>query len=137
MKKIVWVDDDINTGVMRAILDEFRDNGVEVETIDNPDKFLEILDRSDYDCLVMDVLMPVGQKMSTDETENGLATGIALLKRFLEKQRKIPVVICTIRNDDVVRLFARDHKIPHVTKQDFNSRELYNHIQEVVDGKKG
>lgn len=132
MKKILWVDDDVNTGALRAFVDEFVDNGIQVEKIDNPDDFLNMLPRSDFDCLILDVLMPVGQKLSREETEGGTATGLALLNRYLKEPVQKPVIICTIRNDEQVRRFAIERNIPYKLKQLLDPDELVEYVLNLI-----
>jgi CheY-like chemotaxis protein len=117
MKKIVWVDDDIFTGALRAFVDEFNDNGINIEAVSNPDTFLESLHKNDFDCLIMDIMMPRGEKLSSAETLGGIHTGLKLLDEYLKVQYSKPIVIFTILNDETVKIWAQEHNVPYKLKQ--------------------
>ena len=51
------------------------------------------------DCILLDIMMPRGEKYSKIETESGKSTGLRLLEDLQKELPNTPVIINTIRND--------------------------------------
>ena len=129
MKKVLWVDDDVNTGALRAFVDEFSDNNIEIIKINNPDGFLEILSNLDFDCLIMDMMMPIGEKLTLNDTKGGIHTGFKLLEEYLKQDSPKPIVIFTILSDEYVKKWATDNNIPYKQKQNEVPESFVNFIK--------
>lgn len=129
MNKILWVDDDINTIGLRAFVDEFSDDGIEIEKINNPDAFQTVLDNITFDCLIMDMMMPTGENLTLQETKGGLHTGLRLLETYLKKGNTKPIIIFTVLNDEIVREWASDHDVPYKLKQNEKAETFFNYIK--------
>ena len=105
---ILWVDDDIETGVMKAYVDEFRDNNIEVITIDNPDQFLKTFEYIKHDILIMDVMMPIGDKLNKESTNSGYSTGLELIKNTEKKIKNNSVIIFSILNTEKIKQYSQN-----------------------------
>lgn len=132
MSKILWVDDDIKSVALRAYIDEFSDEGIEIEKINNPDAFQTALDTTDFDCLIMDMMMPTGENLSLQETKGGLHTGLRLLEIYLRKGTPKPIVIFTILNDETVREWAIENQVSHRLKQNDTPNTLFHFINSII-----
>ena len=51
------------------------------------------------DCILLDIMMPRGDRYGKRETDSGRDTGLKLLKDIQEKEPDIPVIVVTVRND--------------------------------------
>jgi DNA-binding response OmpR family regulator len=51
------------------------------------------------DCIILDIMMPRGDKYSKNETDAGKSTGLRFLQDVERAAPNTPVIIITIRND--------------------------------------
>ena len=63
-----------------AFVDEFIDNGIDIEKISDSDSFLNSLTRNNFDVLIMDIMMPRGESLTANDTKGGIHTGLKLLE---------------------------------------------------------
>lgn len=132
MNKILWVDDDIHSVGLRAYVDEFSDEGIEIVKINNSDDFQNALDTVTFDCLIMDMMMPTGENLSLQETKGGLHTGLRLLEKYLEKGISKPIIIFTVLNDEIAREWAMKYEIPYRLKQNEVPDTFLNYIKLII-----
>jgi hypothetical protein len=121
-KRLLWVDDDI--GFIDSHLSEVQQY-YDVDTARDADEFWQknldaTAHRRPYDGFIVDILLPFGTMVNSDEANGGLRTGIALVDmlKASEDYRKIPVVVFTIRWSSDVDALTTKYQVPVVRKQD-------------------
>lgn len=139
-KRIVWIDDDIDTPILRPYVDEFVDNDFEVIKIKDISNFIEILKeeaKNSISAILIDILMPP-QYLDFSETRGGLRTGIVIIKEILneEELKSIPIVAFTNVDDTVIDKFCKDYHISCIEKKNYFSDELVEKIEEIINGSK-
>ena len=135
--RILWIDDSINRFALTPYVDEFEDSGYEVVRAENPDEADGILAvRQDFQCIIVDLVMPRGEKISCGESRGGMRTGLVVIKKFianpaLDHAKK---VMCTIMNDAAVRDYCVSRRIPYMEKQRFLPDAFVREIEKIIRG---
>lgn len=135
-KRIVWIDDEINTLLLKPYVDAFEDNNFEVikiETIDNLLPILKIEAEKSLSAIIVDIIMPP-RHLDFSETEGGLRTGIVIIKDLLKEDflKSIPIVVLTNVNDVAVNVFCKHRSISCLKKKDYFSDEFVLEIEEII-----
>ena len=131
-KRIVWIDDDINTPILSPYIDEFEENNFEVIKIESCENFLPILKieaEKSLSAILVDIIMPPRQ-LDFRKTRGGLRTGLLVLEDILNDNSliKIPIVVLTNGDDEEVTNYCMEKKIPYLKKKDYFTNELVNMI---------
>ena len=114
--RILIIDDDAE---LAALLREFLDReGFSVETAHDGILGLELAERSAFDLVVLDLMLP------------GI-DGFTVLKRLREKS-KIPVLVLTARGDDEDRIVGLEIGADDYLAKPFNPRELLARIRAIL-----
>ena len=124
-KRIVWIDDDIYSPILRPYIDEFEENNFEVVKIKDIDNLLPIL---------VDIIMPP-QNLDFSKTRGGLRTGIVVIENILNDVtlKNIPIVAFTNVDDLVVNNFFRNKSIMCLEKKNYFSNEFVAKIDSFID----
>ena len=138
-KRIVWIDDDIDTPILRPYVDEFEDNNFEVIKIKDINNFMDILKKeakNSISAILVDILMPP-QYLDFSETRGGLRTGIVVIKHILneEELKGIPIVAFTIVDDTEINNFCKGNSIPCIEKKIYFSDEFVAAIDAIIKDK--
>jgi CheY-like chemotaxis protein len=138
-KRIVWIDDYIDTPILRPYVDEFEDNDFEVIKIKEVSNFMEILKKEakkTVSAILVDILMPP-QHFDFSETRGGLRTGIVVIKQILKEGelKGIPIVAFTNVDDSVINEFCREKHIQCIEKRNYFSDEFVAKIDEIINAK--
>ena len=121
MKKLILAIDD-NRDFLKILEDMLKENGYRVETLDDPVKAEEVIDKVDPDLLLIDILMP-GR------------SGFNLIEDFKEKglYEDIPKVFLTCLDDDIERMTAIAHGITRYITKPCDPKELLDLIKNVLE----
>ena len=114
--KILIVDDEKNIReVIReyAVLEDY-----EVVEADNGVKALELLSKEKFDLMILDIMMP-------------LMDGFTLLNS-IPKEKKIPTIILSARDDEVDKLEGFDRGIDDYLCKPFSPRELMARMKAIL-----
>lgn len=118
--KILWIDDDIYRirPLMERLVDFF---GLEIEHFDNAKDGLDYLGSNieKVDSIILDIMMPPGDKYSVEKTGNGRKTGELVYKEIREKYHyKGPILFYTVlRNYDRIKPYLQvDAKLEYLNK---------------------
>ena len=67
---ILWVDDDIKR--LRVFVDEMQDEGYEIVQAETPEEMEAALsrERQNIDLIIMDLMLPIGDRISPDDVKN-------------------------------------------------------------------
>ena len=133
--KILWIDDDISRFKLQPYIDEFEDNGFEIIKVSNPDDVEEnIAGNDDIRCVILDISMPTGKKVSSELAKRGMRTGLLILKKLQEDPMLefIKKVVFTIVTDDEVRRYCQEHGIHHFKKQEYVADTFIEKIKKII-----
>lgn len=138
IKKILWIDDDINRFSLMPYIDEFVEQGFLIIRVENPDEIDEqiSLHLNDLQCIIVDISMPPGNNISFGEAKAGMQTGLVILKKLVENTalNSIKKVVFTIVDNADVRDFCNSQmpKIPYLQKHKYFTDTLVSEIQKLV-----
>jgi len=137
VKKILWIDDDINRYSLLPYIDEFKARNLKIEGASNPDKSDEmLLKQHDFQCIIVDVTMPLGEHIQFDEAKGGMQTGLVYLKKLVENQdlKDVKKVVFTIADDTEVREYCKNQnpEIPYLLKQRYFSNTFAEAIDKII-----
>ncbi len=128
--KILLIDDDFLP--MQYYVSKLNKEGWEVIHLKDADKALEYLiqasnvNSNDIALVLLDVMLPYGKKYTSEETEEGLKTGIFLLediRRYLGDE--VPIIILTnVKNPEILILFNRYPDVVVLSKLEYPPNEL-------------
>ena len=135
-KRIVWIDDDINTKLLKGFVDEFEEKNFEVikiETINNLLPILKIEAEKSLSAIIVDIAMPSGL-LDLRKTRGGLRTGLFVIEDFLKEDslKSIPIIVFTNVNDVAVNVFCKDRSIPYLKKEVYLSDEFVLEIEKII-----
>jgi two-component system, OmpR family, phosphate regulon response regulator OmpR len=116
-RRILVVDDDLR---LRDLLKRYlSEQGFAVDTVADAAAMDRQLQRSRYDMLVLDLMLP---------GEDGLAA----CRRLRAAQNAIPIIMLTAKGDDVDRIVGLEMGADDYLAKPFNPRELVARIQAVM-----
>lgn len=119
--RILLIDDDLKLGEM--LTDYLRPDRLEVTVSGSGEDGLARLDRSEFDLVILDIMLP------------GMS-GLDVL-RTLRGNSNVPVIMLTARGDDVDRIIGLEIGADDYLPKPFNPRELTARIKAIlrrVDG---
>ena len=119
--KIIIVDDEKN---IREVIREYASlDGYEVMEADSGVKALELLNNNKFDLMILDIMMPI-------------MDGFTLLNS-IPKEKKIPTIILSARDDEVDKLEGFDRGIDDYLCKPFSPRELMARVKAILKRTKG
>ena len=119
--KILIVDDEKN---IREVIREYATlEGYEVMEADSGVKALELLNNEKFDLMILDIMMPI-------------MDGFTLLNS-IPKEKKIPTIILSARDDEVDKLEGFDRGIDDYLCKPFSPRELMARVKAILKRTKG
>lgn len=122
-KTILWLDDNIESSVLRPYIDEFHENGVTIVKAKNPDDLSHITDSdwSSLSAIILDVIMPTGDKIDIYQSSGGFKTGFIVLQNLLndKKLNNVPKIVFSVVDDMEIIEFCKNNRIPVLKKQDY------------------
>ena len=119
--KILIVDDEKN---IREVIREYAAlEGYEVMEADSGSKALELLNTNKFDLMILDIMMPI-------------MDGFTLLNS-IPKEKKIPTIILSARDDEVDKLEGFDRGIDDYLCKPFSPRELMARVKAILKRTKG
>jgi len=124
-KKILWIDDHINSLSLIPYIDEFKEQGFTIIGVENPDEIEEKLssNNNDFLCIIVDILMPPGKKINFGKALGGMQTGFVILEELVENTNlnKIKKVVFTQTNISEVKTYcdAQNPQIPYYQSKEY------------------
>ncbi len=116
MSRILIVDDEIN---IRRVVREYAEfEGYEVAEAENGMEAVELVKNSNYDIIVMDVMMPKLDGFSTCKE--------------IKKYKSIPVIMLSARGEEYDKLFGFELGIDDYVVKPFSPKELMARIKAVI-----
>ena len=137
--KVLYVDDEAEMLAMQTTFDIMSREGIEVISLSRIDEVLPWLEgnRSGLDGIVLDVLMPPLEMYSLDETDQGVSTGVRLLRDIREKWPTIPVVIVSVRDKGRLSHLVRKYDVAACLSKPVLGTDLADTLRGVLAGGQG
>jgi two-component system response regulator CpxR len=117
MSNLLIIDDDVKLSDM--LVEYLAAEGLTVSTAASGTQGLREAKRSDYDLIILDVMLP-GQ------------SGFDVLKELRKSGRQTPVLMLTARGDDVDRIVGLEMGADDYLPKPFNPRELAARIKAIL-----
>jgi len=105
----------------RAIAKILEKNNYSVDTVYNGEEALVYLASGNYDCLILDIMMPI-------------MDGLTMLKRLRSEGNHIPVLILSARNEIEDKVAGLDSGANYYLTKPFDTRELLAAIRAITRG---
>ena len=117
MAKLLIVDDEKN---IREVVKEYAQlNGYEVEEAADGNEAVSLVERNDYDCIVLDVMMP---KLD----------GFSACKQ-IKAIKNVPIIMLSARQDEYDKLLGFELGVDDYVSKPFSPKELMARVKVVVD----
>lgn len=117
MLRILIVDDEIK---IREVVKEYaRVSGYECDQASNGKDAIEMVKKNDYDCVVLDIMMPE-------------LDGFSACKKIKEI-KKVPVIMLSARQEEDDKLFSFDIGVDDYVTKPFSPKELMARIKVVCE----
>lgn len=117
MAKILIVDDEEN---IREVVKEYAQlNGYEADEAEDGMQALDMVEKTAYDCVILDVMMP---KLD----------GFSACKQ-IKKIRNIPVIMLSARQEEYDKLFGFELGVDDYVVKPFSPKELMARVKVVLD----
>jgi DNA-binding response OmpR family regulator len=100
-KRIILIDDD--HGPMDYFVEALRCRGFDAKQIDSTDDvymWLEVGDTRTPDLVVVDLMMAPGTRLTIDNTDGGLQSGVHIARAVRERFPDVPIMILTNRPNE-------------------------------------
>lgn len=132
--KILWIDDDVNGPELMSERDALEEKNCVVTPITNPDQ-LQLEDIPSFNCLIMDLFMPTGKKLSFQETRGGSRTGFVLLKKIKDKYPDFKTIVYSVFEVPEVRSYCMEkNSIEYWNKSSLSADEFANNLIKFIKG---
>lgn len=119
MLKVLIVDDEIK---IREVVKEYaKVSGYECDEASNGNEAIELVKRNDYDCIVLDVMMPE-------------LDGFSACKKIKEL-KDVPIIMLSARTEEDDKLFGFDIGVDDYVTKPFSPKELMARIKAISDRK--
>lgn len=117
MAKILIVDDEKN---IREVVREYALlNGYEAEEASNGLDAIAMVSNSDYDCIILDIMMPKLDGFSTCKQ--------------IKQMKNIPIIMLSARQEEYDKLFGFELGVDDYVVKPFSPKELMARIKVVLD----
>ena len=128
MKKILIVDDDVKT--TRPLV-EHLEASFSILHLDSADNVLETIQGSQFDAVILDIMMPIPDSWTFDEkrrSDSGLSSGEVLYEKIREVHPDLPILIYSAKNPENIE---RDAKTSILRKPELYL-EVVNRINKLI-----
>ncbi len=139
LKKIIWIDDNINRFSLMPYIDEFVEQGFTIIKVENPDEIDKQLElhNTNLKCIIVDISMPAGEKISSGEAKSGMQTGLVVLKQLVKNEslQNVKFVVFTIVDNPEVIDFCNNQspQIPYFQKNKYFTDTFVDEIKILIN----
>jgi len=130
---ILFLDD--NPSRMENAVEELRMRNFQVHFEQNVDSALAFIDKhsSEIDALICDIMMPHGTRLSSEQTRDGLRTGISVLEIARSLQPTLPTIIFSNVSDDELRKTLKgDERCLFLEKPNYLSASFADKVRDFL-----
>lgn len=132
--KILWIDDDVNNPELRQERAALEERGCVITAVTNPDD-LDYGNITSFDCIIIDLSLPTGNKLSLPETAFGTRTGLAILKKIKKKSTDTKTIMYTVFGAPDAEYYCCNHKIPYWNKSEYLADDFAEAVINVIKNK--
>ncbi len=134
---ILFIDDEprIMHGYFAYLEREMQQYGHDVQFVSNVDDALDLFDnrRPEIDLIILDIMMPPGERFSSDETNEGLQTGVVFYKRIRNHLPDLPVLIFSnYYDEDLDNDLRQDVNCRFLQKADYLLDEFVAEVKKLL-----
>lgn len=133
MKSILWVEDDVN---FFNIFSSFLKNKYKINRAEDYEDALNNLKDKQFDLIIIDLIIPSGEKLSIDELINikDRYFGLELIKHIRENDTKTPIMVVSVvnKNNIIDSIKIIDNKIPILWKYDISPKEIETNVNTIL-----
>ncbi|MDR1340283.1 MAG: hypothetical protein LBK58_09565 [Prevotellaceae bacterium] len=138
VKKILWIDDNVNRYSLMPYIDELNEKGFTIVKAENPDESDDILSKQkDFLCIIVDISMPLGEKIPFGEAKGGMQTGLVILKKLVEDKAldNVKKIVFTIVDNAEVREYCNSQtpKIRYLEKYRYFTDAFVDEIKTIIN----
>ncbi len=140
LKRILFVDDE--DWSVKPYFEKLQDQGCEVDLATDGDQALARLQQQSYDLVVLDIMLPPGEKMG--ENVEPRKTGEVLLRRLragklpdLKTAANVPVVVLTAVTDQKLSDKIQALDVAHIFQKPASFAEVTDRILDLLRTEKG
>lgn len=121
MSKILIVDDELK---IREVVREYALlNGYEVSEANDGLEAIQMIEKEDFDCVILDIMMP---KLD----------GFSACKQ-IKKIKSVPVIMLSARQEEYDKLFGFELGVDDYVVKPFSPKELMARVKVILDRAKG
>ena len=132
--KILWVDDDVNGPELMSERDALEEKNCVVTPITNPDQ-LRLEDIPSYNCIIIDLFMPTGEKLNFSKTRGGSRTGLVLLKKIKDQYSDFKTIVYSVFELPEVRSYCKGkNNIEYWNKSSLTADEFADNLIKFIKG---
>lgn len=132
--KILFVDDEERR--METYVDEFKEQNFEVVFMSDIDAAVDFFDKNPnaIDLAILDVMMPIGNKINEKDAEFGMRTGIFLHRRIRGKNSSLPIIILTnVSDQELEDRISQISNSYFLQKENYLPYELVDKVRELLE----
>lgn len=135
-KRILMIDDDKLP--MEYYIRGLEKNNFEVKYFERPDDAFAYFDKGHprIDGIILDIMLPPGEKYKDKETAQGLRTGIFVWRDLREKYKdylSTPIIVLTnVRNPKTLAEFTESSILKIAFKPDYSPKKLIELLEEML-----
>jgi len=140
LKRILFVDDE--DWSVKPYFEKLRDRGCEVDLAVDGDGALAHLQQQRYDLVVLDIMLPPGEKMGRGVEPR--KTGEVLLRRLragelpkLKTAAEVPVMVLTAVTDQKLADKLQELNVAHIFQKPASFAEVTDRLLELLFTKPG
>ena len=137
---ILFIDDE------PRIMDSYRlylerqltPDGYQIAFYSNVDEALEYFEShlDEVDLIILDIMMPPGERFSGNKTNGGLKTGLFFYEKIRESSPDLPVVIFTNFSDESVeKRLRQDRKCRFLQKADYLLDDFVSEVRKSLSNR--
>jgi Response regulators consisting of a CheY-like receiver domain and a winged-helix DNA-binding domain len=131
--RILWVDDECDTAKFASRTDILAIDGIVADLVRGPDEAWSYLREHPLpDCVVVDIMMPPGERYSLIDTAYGALTGIRFIEELRSAEVRLPVIVVTVRAVHELEGIEHLEPIAYLTKPVLTS-EIAAAIRAIVN----
>lgn len=108
----------------------FEMEGVKVSRAKSTDEALDLAQKDGpFDMIIIDIMMPPGERLANLDTQDGLTSGIALYEMLAAICPNVPAIfLSNVRNQNILDQAARETKLTVLSKFDYHPFKLVDYV---------
>jgi CheY-like chemotaxis protein len=99
MKRILWIEDD--GYLLQSMINPLEESGYIVHSAEDATDALDVLDKFGIDLIILDMLLPCGEKVNAPENEEYV--GLYLLKVLRQNGINLPVIVFSVAYSEMLK----------------------------------